>query len=104
MNLNGYSIFDRKAGIYHAPFFAVSHGSAIRSFSDLANDRSTTIGRHPVDYVLFHIGVFDDSSGMFVPMSPPAHVGDAGSLVVGTDPLPFLKPGIAANGQLEEVK
>jgi len=103
MNINGYSIYDRKALVYHSPFFAVSHGAAVRSFSDLANDRQTTIGRHPVDYVLFHVGQFDDSSGVLVPCTPQ-HVSDASALVATSDFLPFDNPGRPTNGRDTEVK
>lgn len=81
MTLNGYCIYDRKAGIYHAPWFAVSDGAAVRSFADLANDPNTTVGRHPTDYVLFRCSTFDDANGSVLSISPIHHVSDANTLV-----------------------
>lgn len=86
MKLNGYTIYDRKAQLYLSPFFAVSDGAAIRSFSDLANDLSTTIGRHPMDYVLFRNGTFDDVNGM-LSADNPQHVADANILVTASKDL-----------------
>lgn len=80
MKLYAYCIYDRKSLIYNAPFFAVSDGAATRSFSDLANDPQTTIGRHPGDYVLFRVGTFDDAIGNMLP-DTAAHVADAAALV-----------------------
>ncbi|UDN67749.1 nonstructural protein [robinz microvirus RP_107] len=81
MVLHGYSIFDRKAMVYHAPFFAVSDGSASRSVADLASDTNTTVGRHPGDYVLYRVGGWDDAAGILLPIVPIVHVVDALSLV-----------------------
>lgn len=81
MILNAYAIYDRKGLVYHAPFFAAQDGQAVRSFSDLANDPSTTIGRHPNDYVLYRVGGYDDSSGSLLPVSTLEHIVDANALV-----------------------
>lgn len=81
MKLNAYTIYDRKALQYHAPFFTHTDGSALRSFADLANDHNTQIGRHPADYVLYRIGEYEDGSAVLIGHEP-AHVSDA---------LPLLK-------------
>lgn len=89
MNLHAYTVYDRKALVYHSPFFAVADGAAVRSFSDLANDPQTTVGRHPGDYVLYRCGAFDDSSGALVPLPAVVHVIDALALVRTATPLPL---------------
>lgn len=92
MLLYAYSIFDNKALQYHPPFFASTHGAAVRSLSDLANDLQTNIGRHPSDYVLYCVGQYDDAKGMMIPYAPLEHVVDAVALVkrpadlFGTEP------------------
>lgn len=80
MNLHGYSIYDRKALVYHSPFFAVADGAALRSFSDLANDADTTVGKHPSDYILFRVCTFDDATGELLP-NAAIHIADANALV-----------------------
>lgn len=92
MQLRAYSIFDNKALCYHAPFFAPTDGSATRSFSDLANDLNTNIGRHPTDFSLFVVGQFDDFKGVFTPVYPLVHIVDAIALVQQNVQLP-LTPG-----------
>lgn len=89
MILRSYSIYDVKALQYHSPWFAVSDGSAVRSFSDMANDQNTTIGRHPRDYTLYLVGTYDDNSGLFSPIHPPVHVMDAAACVQQQADLPL---------------
>lgn len=80
MKLLAYCIYDRKAVIFHAPFFSHSDGAAARSFGDVSNDKSTSIGRHPADYVLYRIGAFDDASGQLL-SEHHVHIVDAVALV-----------------------
>lgn len=58
-----FSIFDVKADCYHQLFVMQTRAQAIRAFSDLANDKSTDVGKHPEDYKLVCVGVFDTSTG-----------------------------------------
>ena len=81
MIIHAYTIYDRKALQYHSPFFAVADGAALRSFSDLANDPNTTIGKHPGDYVLYRAGAWDDASGQLLPVTVLEHIADASALV-----------------------
>jgi len=65
MKQNVYSIFDTASGLYSRPFFTISDGEAIRSFTDIACDSDHPIGKHPEDYTLFRLGIFDDRDGKF---------------------------------------
>ena len=47
-----FVIFDVKAGFYNKPFFMPNTNTAIRAFSDLANDEATEIAKHPSDFIL----------------------------------------------------
>lgn len=67
MKLNVYSIFDTASGAYSRPFFAPSDGQAVRSFSDIACDATHEVGKHPEDYSLHRIGIFDDQKGQLIP-------------------------------------
>lgn len=67
MNKNIYSIYDSKTGVFNTPFFAMNNATAIRTFSDAANDTQTNINRHPEDFSLFHIGTYDEESGEVSP-------------------------------------
>lgn len=65
MKYKVYTIFDMKVGAYMQPFFMRQNGEAIRAFTDLANDKSKTIGANPEDFSLYYIAEFDDESGLF---------------------------------------
>ena len=56
-----FVIFDVKAGFYNKPFFMPNTNTAIRAFSDLANDEATEIAKHPSDFSLYELGTYDDS-------------------------------------------
>jgi len=67
MKTNVYSLFDVKAAVYGTPFFMQNDSMALRSFSDLVNDRNTMVFNHPEDFTLFGIGEFDDQSCIIEP-------------------------------------
>lgn len=70
MNLKIYTVFDNAVKAFLQPFFARSHGEAIRNFTDAVNDPKTSLNAHPHDYSLWHIGDFDDNSANIV-ANPP---------------------------------
>lgn len=64
MILSIYSVYDKKAENYNSQFCQKNNAEAMRTFSDLANDKDTTIHKHPEDYDLYNIGIFDTSDGI----------------------------------------
>lgn len=62
-----FGVYDLKACAYLQPFFSINAGSAIRAFSDAANDGKSPIAVHPSDYQLFELGSFDDATGVLLP-------------------------------------
>lgn len=70
MKLNIYSIYDTATATYMRPFFMQSDGQATRAFSDIALDADHDIGRHPEDYTLHRIGVFDDQKAKLTQEDP----------------------------------
>jgi len=67
-----YSIFDVKTGVYNLPYFGFNEGVAVRDFIALRRDPHSTISQFPADFQLFHVADFDDTSGLFTLVSPPA--------------------------------
>ena len=65
MKLKIFSIYDSKAEAYHQPFYLTTKSLAIRQFTDLANDNSSQISKHPADFTLFYIGEYDDHTASF---------------------------------------
>lgn len=65
MKLKVFSVYDEKAESFGQPFFFAARGMAVRAFIDLANDGRSTVSKHPVDFHLYEIGEYDDSTGRF---------------------------------------
>lgn len=70
MKLQGFSVFDDKAGAYVQPFFVPNVNIAIRSFGDAVANPETGISKHASDYHLYRLGDFDDNSGEFTQVQP----------------------------------
>lgn len=70
MKMNVYSIFDTATKAYMRPFFMQADGQAMRAFSDLVADRDHDVGRHPEDYSLMRIGVWDDQTAKYAAEEP----------------------------------
>ncbi len=62
MNLNIYTIYDTASGSYWQPLFAQADGQAIRQFTDMAVTAENPVGKHPEDYSLHRIGVYNDQN------------------------------------------
>ena len=67
MRLNVYSIFDTATGAYMRPFFLQSDGQAMRLFCDIAMDAEHEVGKHPEDYHLARLGVWNDQDAQYSP-------------------------------------
>lgn len=62
-----FSIYDTRAEIFNPPFAIPTQGQAIRDFGDLVKDPQSRISKHPDDYKLVKLGVFDDNTGVILP-------------------------------------
>lgn len=92
MITKAYSVYDRKTLVYSPPFYAPTDGAAMRIISDAAGDVNSQLGRHPMDYVLFYVGDFDDLKGILLAVTPLMHVVDVVSLVQVQPSLPLVAP------------
>lgn len=75
MNFQVYAVLDSKAGFFGQPFFAQNDGSAIRDFSDAVKDGSNPNNmwfKHPEDFSLYCIGVYDNQTAELAPCHPKA--------------------------------
>ena len=63
-----YSCYDKKTGVYSAPFQHHTLDEAIRSFADAVNkpNEQSLLYTHPEDYVLYKVGEFDDATGTLI--------------------------------------
>lgn len=76
MTLLVFAVFDKKIGVYLQPFFQSTRGQAARTFGDNVLEPGSVIGKHPEDYSLYEIGMYEDGAGELVP-SRPVHVAAA---------------------------
>jgi len=63
MKLNIYAIFDTAAGLYGRPIHAQADAEAIRAFKDIAVNADHDVGKHPEDYSIHRLGIYDDNNG-----------------------------------------
>lgn len=64
------AVYDRAAQLFGRPFFVAAVGQAIRSFTDEVNRKDQERGefaRHPDDFDLWTLAVYDDAQGVFEP-------------------------------------
>lgn len=70
MQYNVYSVYDVKAKFFVSPFMMLQDGEAIRAFSDEVNKDGSALNKHPEDYVLFKLAVFDQETGKYSSDAP----------------------------------
>lgn len=86
MKLVIVAVRDLKAEAYGRPIFVNAIGQAIRSFQDEVNrpDQQNEMNRHPEDFSLWHLGEYDDQSGLITPLEHPTQIATAAQLVAQT--------------------
>lgn len=77
------SVHDSKAKVFFNPFTATTVEAACRSFAVAANDDGTEISRYPADFTLFHVGYFDDETGVVESLIPAVNLGNASMYAKG---------------------
>lgn len=65
--VNLYTIHDKRAGQYRAPFAMMSDGEAVRAFMDLLEDKNSLVGKHPRDFSLDKVGTWYQDDAVFAP-------------------------------------
>lgn len=78
-----FAIYDKKAQAYILPHFFRQKGEAIRRLEDVVNDVQdphNQIARHPSDFVLAHVGEYDDRTGIVTGLASPVNIEEASNL------------------------
>jgi len=91
MNLRMYAFFDTKALVYGVPFFMINAATALRAAQEIVTDTNTTIGRHPFDFILHELAIWDDQSGRIEAHLIPVDLGMVGSLLPTRPQLPLMQ-------------
>lgn len=79
------AIKDRASNGFGQPFFVAAIGQAIRSFQDEINRAApdNDLNKHPDDFDLYQLGIFDDDTGSIEVMTPPMQIGIGKNFVRG---------------------
>lgn len=64
MKLHVYSVFDSKTKVYSQYFMYLTRGECYRSFSDILARNDSQFAKHPGDYTLYEVGVFDTDTAL----------------------------------------
>lgn len=75
MKLEMFSIYDHKALAYIRPFFTPNTAMARRAIIDASADPEHMFHKHPKDFGLYHMGSFDDATGVIETIEPPLALG-----------------------------
>lgn len=76
------AVHDRQLNAFMRPFVAQSPGQAIRSFRDEVNREGSEMNRHPEDYTLYRVGVWDQQTGEIAKAHPaPEQLAIATNLI-----------------------
>lgn len=67
MELQIFSMYDKKTTIYGRPFYAHNSGHAMRLVLDEASNQDSQLSKYPADFQLCKIGSFDDQLGTIDP-------------------------------------
>ncbi len=75
MKLLVFAVFDAAAEAFLTPMFFNTKGEAIRTFADACNAEDHQFRRHADDYTLFHLGMYDQSTGLLEALATPDSMG-----------------------------
>lgn len=62
-----YTIYDVKLATHSVPFARSTEADALRYFGDLSRDVNAVLCKHPEDYSLYSIAVYDTDTGVITP-------------------------------------
>lgn len=65
-----YAIYDAVADIYTLPLMLNNDNEAKRVFNDACLNDDLPMGAHKADYSIWHIGEYDDKTGVITSITP----------------------------------
>lgn len=75
MKLCVMALYDGKVRAFSAPFFSPSEEAGVRAVLDQARGGGNeTLNRHPEDFTIYRLGIYDDADGALVG-EPPHSLG-----------------------------
>lgn len=86
MKLQVMSVYDAKARAYLPPFFVPHVDVGLRAIASAANEQGHQLNRFAVDFEIFHLGEWDDHTGVFDMKPQPFSYGRVVTLREVTSP------------------
>ena len=77
MDTQIHTVLDLKADAYLQPFFSKNEAVAIRSFQTASQDPEHLFAQHPLDYILVHLGSYNETTGAITALDSPMPIGSA---------------------------
>ncbi len=85
MKLEMFTVYDDKALAYLRPFFSPTVATALRSVKSAAEDATHDFSKHPHDYMVYHIGYFDEDTAEVGRLELPVPLGLVSQIIAGYD-------------------
>lgn len=74
------AIYDGKARAFLPPIYCSNVEVAVRALRDAANQAGHQIQRNPLDFTMFHLGVWDDETALFTLLDNTIQIANAAAL------------------------
>lgn len=58
-----FAVRDNAVEAFGQPFFCRARGEAVRSFIDETKNKESNFHKHPADYDLYYIGLYNEETG-----------------------------------------
>ena len=71
MKLGMYSVYDNLAEVFNRPFAETNNNTAIRAYKESTKDNPNS-----KDFILYHIGHYNDNSGEMIKLENPVKISD----------------------------
>jgi len=81
MKLVAVAVRDSAVGMYMPPWFVQHPAQAVRLFNDQVNQADSMQGKHPSDFALFHLGSYDQETGVMESLPQPVQLVQAVNLL-----------------------
>jgi len=77
-----FAVLDTKANAFGSLWVVNHTGEAVRAFTDQVNraDDQNMLYKHSEDFVLYHLGSYDDADGIIEPLDRPQLVVQGGAV------------------------
>lgn len=81
MLIQVYSLYDTKSCIFTQPSFFPNDATCMRAVQQLVRSTDNQVAQYPSDFIIYHIGEWDDSVGVLASNGAPRNLGPCSALL-----------------------